>query len=64
MRDGRVSHYRWGKALKVNPGYDKAIDRQLATYYDRHFGTSRDLFAIKEHLLPHSEAFREVRCAQ
>jgi formylmethanofuran dehydrogenase subunit A len=64
VRDGRVSHYRWGKALKVNPGYDQAIDRRLATYYDRHFGTSRDLFAIKEHLLPHSEAFREVRCAQ
>ncbi|HXN88586.1 MAG TPA: formylmethanofuran dehydrogenase subunit A, partial [Methylocella sp.] len=22
VRDGRVTHYRWGKALKVNPGYD------------------------------------------
>jgi formylmethanofuran dehydrogenase subunit A len=64
VRDGRVSHYRWGKALKVNPGYDKAIDRRLATHYDHHFGASRDLFSIKEHLLPRTEAFREVRCAQ
>ena len=52
VRDGRVSHYRWGKALKVNPGYDKAIDRRLAGYYDHHFGNSRDLFAVNEHLLP------------
>jgi formylmethanofuran dehydrogenase subunit A len=64
VRDGRVTHYRWGKALKVNPGYDKAIDRRLAGYYDRHFGTSRDLFAVKEHLLPRADAFAEVACAR
>jgi formylmethanofuran dehydrogenase subunit A len=64
VRDGRVTHYRWGKALKVNPGYDKAIERRLADYYDRHFGNSRDLFAVKEHLLPHAEPFREVACAR
>jgi formylmethanofuran dehydrogenase subunit A len=64
VRDGRVSHYRWGKTLKVNPGYDKAIDRRLAGYYDHHFGTSRDLFAVKEHLLPRADAFSEVACAR
>jgi formylmethanofuran dehydrogenase subunit A len=64
VRDGRVTHYRWGKALKVNPGYDKAIDRRLAGYYDRHFGNSRDLFSVKEHLLPHADGFREVACAR
>ncbi len=64
VRDGRVTHYRWGKALKVNPGYDKAIDRRLAGYYDHHFGNSRDLFAVKENLLPRAETFREVACAR
>jgi formylmethanofuran dehydrogenase subunit A len=64
VRDGRVTHYRWGKALKVNPGYDKAIDRRLAGYYDRHFGNSRDLFSVKEHLLPHADGFQEVACAR
>ena len=64
VRDGRVTHYRWGKALKVNPGYDKAIDRRLAGYYDHHFGNSRDLFAVKEHLLPRADAFAEVACAR
>jgi formylmethanofuran dehydrogenase subunit A len=64
VRDGRVTHYRWGKALKVNPGYDKAIDRRLAGYYDRHFGNSRDLFSVKEHLLPRADGFQEVECAR
>jgi formylmethanofuran dehydrogenase subunit A len=64
VRDGRLTHYRFGKALTVKPGYDKAIDRRLSDYYDRHFGNSRDLFAVKAHLLPHAEPFAEVRCAQ
>jgi formylmethanofuran dehydrogenase subunit A len=64
VRDGRVTRYRWGKALTVKPAYDKAIDRLLSDYYDRHFGNSRDLFAVKAHLLPRAEPFAEVRCAQ
>jgi formylmethanofuran dehydrogenase subunit A len=64
VRDGHVTHYRWGKALKVNPGYDKAIDRRLAGYYDHHFGNSRDLFTVKKHLLPRADAFREVACSR
>ncbi|WP_036264337.1 formylmethanofuran dehydrogenase subunit A [Methylocapsa aurea] len=64
VRDGRVAHYRWGKALKVNPGYDKAIDRRLAGYYERHFGVSHNMFAVPEHILPHSDPFQEVACAQ
>ena len=64
VRGGRVTHYRWGKALKVTPGYDKAMDRRLSVYYDRHFGAPRDLFAVKEHLLPHGGPFQEVLCAR
>jgi len=64
VRDGQVTHCRWGKALMVNPGYDKAIDRRLAGYYDRHFGVSRDLFAVEDNLLPRAGTFREVACAR
>ncbi|MBO0733270.1 MAG: formylmethanofuran dehydrogenase subunit A [Methylocapsa sp.] len=64
VRGGRVTHYRWGKALKLTPGYDKAMDRRLSDYYDRHFGSPRDLFAVKEHLLPRAGPCREVLCAQ
>src|ERR1700730_198719 len=62
--DGRVTHYRWGTALEVNPGYDRAIDRRLAGYYDDHFGVSRDLFSVKANLLPRAGTFREVACAR
>lgn len=64
VRDGKVTHYRWGKALKVAPGYDKAMDRRLAGYYDQHFGVPRSAFAVKEHVLPHADPFQEVACAQ
>jgi formylmethanofuran dehydrogenase subunit A len=64
VRDGVVAHYRWGKALKVNPDYDKAIDRRLAGYYDHHFGVSHDLFAVNENLLPRAGTVREVTCAR
>src|SRR5579885_1883176 len=64
VRDGRVTHYRWGSALNVKPAYDNAIDLRLAKYYDRHFGASRDLFAVKEHMLPRGDSFREVACAR
>ncbi|HXW70638.1 MAG TPA: formylmethanofuran dehydrogenase subunit A [Methylocella sp.] len=64
VRDGRVSHYRWGRALKVHPGYDSAIDRRLSGYYEKHFGHSRDCYAVKEHFLPRAEAFAEVACAR
>jgi len=50
VRDGRVSHYRWGKTLKVNPGYDKAIDAALPLLRSslRHFAR---FVRVKEHLL-------------
>lgn len=63
VRDGHVTHYRWGKTLKVNPGYDKAMDRRLAGYYDRHFGVSHNMFAVPEHILPRPDPFQEVACA-
>jgi formylmethanofuran dehydrogenase subunit A len=64
VRDGRVSHYRWGKALKVNPGYDKAIRRRLSAYYERHYGVSYNMFAVPAHILPRKDPFQEVACAR
>jgi formylmethanofuran dehydrogenase subunit A len=64
VRDGRVSHYRWGKTLKVNPGYDKAIDRRLVGYYEQHFGIAHNMFAVPDHILPHNDPFQEVACSR
>ncbi len=64
VRDGRISHYRWGKALKVNPAYDKAINRRLGAYYEEHFGVSHNMFAVPAHILPRKDPFKEVACAK
>jgi formylmethanofuran dehydrogenase subunit A len=64
VRDGRVMHYRWGKTLKVKPGYDPAIDRRLAGYYEQHYGLSHNMFAVPDHILPRPEPFQEVACSR
>ncbi|PNG26129.1 formylmethanofuran dehydrogenase subunit A [Methylocella silvestris] len=63
VRDGQISHYRWGKALKVRPEYDKAINKRLASYYEHHYGVSHNMFAVPEHILPRNNPFKEVACA-
>ncbi|ACK51331.1 formylmethanofuran dehydrogenase subunit A [Methylocella silvestris BL2] len=63
VRDGEISHYRWGKALKVRPEYDKAINKRLASYYEHHYGVSHNMFAVPEHILPRNNPFKEVACA-
>jgi formylmethanofuran dehydrogenase subunit A len=63
VRDGRVTHYRWGRALKVAPGYDTAMDRRLSTYYDDLYGVSRDMFKVQPHAVTTREnAFEDVAC--
>jgi len=32
VRDGAVTHYRWGRALTVAPGHDRAIERRMQDY--------------------------------
>ena len=35
---GKVAHYRFGRALTVRPGYDAAMNRRMAAYYDGRYG--------------------------
>jgi formylmethanofuran dehydrogenase subunit A len=65
VRDGRVIHYRWGRALKVAPGYDKAMDRRLSTYFDDLYGVSRDMFKVPAHAVTaRDNAFEDVACVE
>lgn len=64
VRDGAISHYRWGKALQVRPTFDKAIERRLGAYYEQHYGVSHNMFAVPAHILPRKDPFREVACAR
>lgn len=64
IRDGRVTHYRFGRALKVSPTYDSGIDRRLARYYDDLYGISPDMFKVPAAALGRDNAFGEVACGQ
>ncbi|MGP8232582.1 MAG: formylmethanofuran dehydrogenase subunit A [Methylovirgula sp.] len=62
VRDGKVTHYRPGRALTAQPSYDSNIDRRLSRYYDEAYGLSRDLFKVPEHAVGLDHAFEEVAC--
>lgn len=62
VRDGKITHYRAGRALTVQPTYDSNIDRRLSRYYDEAYGLSRDLFKVPEHAIGLDHAFEEVQC--
>jgi formylmethanofuran dehydrogenase subunit A len=62
VRDGKITHYRTGRALTVQPSYDSNIDRRLSRYYDEAYGLSRDLFKVPEQAIGVDHAFEEVAC--
>jgi formylmethanofuran dehydrogenase subunit A len=62
VRDGRVTRYRWGRALTVEPERDRAIDRRMKTYYDDRYGLSDEFIRVPEHALGRPEPFERVPC--
>ncbi len=64
VRDGRVTHYRYGRTLAVQPSYDAATDRRLAKYYDDLYGLSRDMFKVPADAIARDYRFEEVACGQ
>jgi formylmethanofuran dehydrogenase subunit A len=64
VRDGRVTHYRFGRALNVRPGHDAAINRRMTAYYDARYGLSDEFIKVPEFAIPRPEPFRLVPCAR
>ncbi|MGH6819196.1 MAG: formylmethanofuran dehydrogenase subunit A, partial [Methylovirgula sp.] len=65
VRDGRVTHYRFGRTLTAQPNYGSGIDRRLTRYYDELYGVSRDLFKVPPAgAIGRDYAFEEVACGR
>jgi formylmethanofuran dehydrogenase subunit A len=64
VRDGAVTHYRWGRALTVRPERDRAIDRRMTRYYEVRYGLSDALVRVPEHAVGRPQPFELVRCAR
>ena len=64
VRDGAVTHYRWGRALNVRPGRDRAIDQRMTRYYEDRFGLSDAFLKVPEHAIGRPQPFGLVPCAR
>ena len=64
VRDGEVTRYRWGRALAVAPGHDRAIERRMQEYYSDRYGLPADIMAVPATAIGRPEPFEAVPCAR
>jgi formylmethanofuran dehydrogenase subunit A len=64
VRNGEVTHCRWGRALHVRPERDRAIDRRMNAYYDERYGLSPDVIKVPESAIGRPNPFGLVPCAR
>ena len=62
VKNGKVTHYRWGKTLRLNPPPDKAMVKRMKDYHDEHYGLSLDWFTFPDSAISRDEPFAEVKC--
>lgn len=62
VKDGEITHYRWGRALRLIPSPDGAIVRRLRDYHERRYGLSLDWFTFPDSAIARDEPFQEVPC--
>jgi formylmethanofuran dehydrogenase subunit A len=62
VKDGEVTHFRWGRALRLNPPADKAMVRRLEEYHEHRYGLSLDWFTFPDSAIAREEPFAEVSC--
>jgi len=62
VRDGHVTHHRWGRALAVAPERDRAIDRRMKDYYEERYGLSDEFLKVPDYALSRPEPFEFVPC--
>lgn len=62
VKDGEITHYRWGRALRLNPPPDKAMVRRLREYHEQRYGLSLDWFSFPDSAIAREQPFGEVAC--
>ena len=62
VRDGEVTHYRWGKALRLDPPTDGAMVRRLEDFHQQRYGLSLDWFTFPDSAIHRAQPFAEVPC--
>lgn len=62
VRDGAVTHYRFGRALHVAPDVDTAMRQRMDRYYDERYGLPSDFMRVPEGALRGPQPFESVAC--
>lgn len=62
VKDGVVTHYRWGKTLRLSPPPDKAIMRRLEDYHQQRYGLALDWINFPDSAIARENPFGEVPC--
>jgi formylmethanofuran dehydrogenase subunit A len=62
VKDGEITHYRWGRALRLNPPPDGAMVRRLENYHQDRYGLSLDWFTFPDSAIQRDTPFSEVSC--
>lgn len=62
VKDGEITHYRPGKALRLNPPADRQIVRRMEDYYQSKYGLGLDWFSFPDTALGVENPFAEVAC--
>ncbi len=61
MRDGVLTHYRFGRALSVAPAPDRVMVKRIRDYYDDRYGLDAELLRVPEAALP-EKSFETIAC--
>lgn len=64
VRDGRVAHYRWGRALNVGCEPDPAIERRMRDYYDEAYGLDSRFMKVSVNAIGRPNPFESVSCGR
>jgi formylmethanofuran dehydrogenase subunit A len=59
---GQVTGTVFGRVLTVRPGFDAAIDRRLAGFYDEIYGVKHTAFDVPPEAIPRPDPFEAIPC--
>jgi len=62
VRNGKVTRYRWGRTLRLDPPADPAMIKRMQQYHDERYGLSLDWFTFPDSAIAREEPFAEVSC--
>jgi formylmethanofuran dehydrogenase subunit A len=63
IRDGQVTHPRWGRAITVDAQHDRAIEQRMRDYYEDRYGLPYDFVTVPEGAIGRPDPFESVPCA-